>query len=98
MDLNTLELKGEKFLSSNECKYIEKENYDQEQIRLRFVNEQFSLNKIKNMTLDKYIIGKGFKNSFCYLIEYAMACLGDIGGSTAGGKYGIIFQKKEKTM
>lgn len=96
MDLKTLELKGEKFLSSNECKYIEKENYDQEQIRLRFVNEQFSLNKIKNMTLDNYIIGKGFKNSFCYLIEYAMACLGDIGGSTAGGKYGIYFSKERK--
>lgn len=69
MDLNTLELKGEKFLSSNECKYIEKENYAQEQIRLRFVNEQFTLNKIQNMTLDDYVIGKGIKDSFCYLIE-----------------------------
>lgn len=96
MDLKTLELKGKKFLSSNEYKYIESENYNQEQIRLRFVNEQFTLNKIKNMTLDDYVIGRGIKDSFCYLIEYAMAGLGDIRGSTADGKYGIYFSKERK--
>ena len=47
------------------------------------------------MTLDEYVIGKGKKDSFCYILERSLARLGNFTGSTSK-KFGVYYGKEEK--
>lgn len=62
--------------------------------RKEFV-ERFSVENIKKMDFDDYILGKGKENkSFCYLLEYGLRELGDIRFPTSI-KYRIYWSKKK---
>lgn len=61
----------------------------EEEIELKklesFLNE-FNIKKIKELTIDEYIIGKtkqGITNTFCNWIEYKLDFFGSIGGGTS---------------
>jgi hypothetical protein len=61
-----------------------------EQLRADFVAD-FPLQRIPELTLDEYVIGKGAGNrSFCYRLEREMDLLGKIVGATAF-KFGVYF-------
>ena len=62
--------------------------------RKEFV-ERFSVENIKKMDIDNYVLGKGKNNkSFCYLLEYGLRELGDIRFPTSI-KYRIYWSKKK---
>ena len=61
-----------------------------ERVRKEFVSD-YPLSKIRSLSLDEYVIGKGSDNrSFCYRLEREMDILGRILGATAF-KFGIYF-------
>jgi hypothetical protein len=74
---------------------------ERENIRLEFVSN-FPVDKIQNMELDEYVIGKQNprtgstnKQTFSYGLEDGLPGFGGVGGSPAG-KYGIFYSKKHK--
>ena len=70
-----------------------------EELRQAFVKE-YSIERIGNLLLDKYVIGKGAENrSFCYRIERELDQLGRILGAIAS-KFGVYYgkTKSNKTM
>jgi len=61
----------------------------------------FPKEKIKNLTLDQYVLGKNIngtvdKNTFCYWIDSALKSAGDVRGGrlTVIQRYGIAYDKK----
>lgn len=76
-------------------RYVTIEKTQQEHYRKReaFVNH-FTIENISKMTLDQYIIGKGFKSSFCYRIERELGPLGLITGQPSN-KFGVWFSHKK---
>ena len=62
-----------------------------EQKRKDFV-EKFPQEGILALKLDEFVIGRGSKESFCYLLENELKSLGDIHGATSL-KFGIYFGK-----
>jgi hypothetical protein len=89
MDLVLLREKQIDFLANKETWL--KNVYLTEEKRKKFV-EKFSLEKLKNMTVDEYIVGKGSHDSFCYWLETELIELGSIkGGTTAPNKFGVYF-------
>lgn len=65
-----------------------------EEKRLKFL-ELFPKERILDIELDEYVVGKGDKNSFCYWLETELRDLGSIkGGSTADKKFGVYYSKK----
>jgi hypothetical protein len=63
---------------------------DAEKLRREFVND-YPIRKIRSMSLDEFVIGKGSENrSFCYRIEREMDSLGRILGATAF-KFGVYY-------
>ncbi len=70
-----------------------------EELRQAFVKD-YSIERIANLLLDEYVIGKGADNrSFCYRIERELDQLGRILGATAS-KFGVYYgkTKSNKTM
>lgn len=91
MDVHTLKQKQVEFLE--EIENFQKSFSECEKLRKRFI-KKFPEEKILNLTLEEYIIGKGSTNSFCYWLETTLISLGKIkGGSTAGNKFGVYFGK-----
>jgi hypothetical protein len=65
---------------------------DLEKLRREF-EHKFPPNRIRNLSLDEYVEGKGNKDSFCYWVEWKTSELGRIQGSNAS-KFGVFFDKK----
>lgn len=56
----------------------------------------FNREKIANMTLDEYVMGKQIKNhNFCYGLEIALQMLGRINGAASSQKFGVYYKKDE---
>ena len=70
-------------------KDIQKEFKEIDLLRRKFVKD-FPVAKIKNLSLDEYIAGKGESSTFCNRIENELNLWGNIHGSNAG-KFGIYF-------
>jgi hypothetical protein len=65
-----------------------------ERLRSEFVT-RFNYNKIKNLSIDNYVVGHGKKDTFCYWLETKLMELGKIkGGTTADKKFGVYFSKE----
>ena len=65
-----------------------------ESLRRQFVKD-FPKNRILDLALDEFVIGKGGKNrSFCYRIERELNTLGSMRGANAR-KFGIYYSKDE---
>ncbi len=75
-------------------KELAKEFAKLNKLRERFVYS-FEINKINNLSLEKYVVGKQSKKSFCYRIETELQELGNMKGSTSD-KFGVYFGKKGK--
>ena len=61
-----------------------------EKIRSRFV-EDYPIDRIRNLTLDEYVIGRGSSNrSFCYRLEIEMKEYGGFQGARAD-KFGVYY-------
>jgi hypothetical protein len=73
--------------------YINVENEIQ---RKQFVNE-YSLDFIKKMTFENYILGQDNRDNFCYQIETGLRPLGSIQGATAS-KFGMYYSLKEQKI
>lgn len=58
-------------------------------LRKKFVKD-FPVDRIKNLSLDEYVLGKGESSSFCYRIENQLNLWGNIHGSNAR-KFGLYF-------
>jgi hypothetical protein len=57
--------------------------------------KRFNYEKIKELPIEKYVVGYGDKDTFCYWIETKLMDLGKIkGGTTAEKKFGVYFNKK----
>ncbi len=70
-----------------------KKNLERLESERRDFLKKFSVEKIKSMSVEDYVIGaKKSGNSFCYLIENRLQELGNIHGATAF-KFGIYFGK-----
>ncbi|MCT6838140.1 DUF3883 domain-containing protein [Lactobacillus rizhaonensis] len=73
---------------------FDKDSENLNQLRCDFVNK-YTLSYIKNrMKLDDFVVGKENKNSFCYELEFNLAQLGSIKGSSSK-KFGIYYSQKE---
>src|SRR5689334_7827689 len=84
------EIKGRVSLLANLDKDLWK---SAERLRSDFVKD-YSTSKIRSLTLDEFVIGKGHNNrSFCYRIEREMDSLGRILGATAL-KFGVYYGKE----
>lgn len=77
-------------------RYTKKYFESLERKRQSFVTD-FSVEKIKEMTLEEYAIGQGKKANFCYRFEIDLKDLGIMLGSPTR-KYGIFFSKAEDDM
>ena len=78
-----------------------------EKKRIEFI-KKFPSNKINNIKLDDYVIGKKKdcmimllvkkKESFCYYLENTLSDLGSIkgGSATADKKFGVYYNTKEQ--
>ncbi|GAH46182.1 unnamed protein product, partial [marine sediment metagenome] len=72
---------------------IKKDFKELERLRSKFVTK-FNYDKIKNLTIEKYVVGHGGKDTFCYWLETKLMELGKIkGGTTADKKFGVYFSK-----
>ena len=71
---------------------VVKDLQEDEKLRQHFVSD-YTLDTIKNMTIDDYVSGK--PNSFCYRIEEELIGLGSIANSYASKKYGVYFNKEQ---
>ncbi len=60
-----------------------------ESLRRKFVKD-FSTSRIRNLSLDEYVVGKGETTTFCNRIENELNPWGNIHGSNAR-KFGIYF-------
>ncbi|WP_417560743.1 hypothetical protein [Marinomonas sp.] len=75
-----------------------KESKELLKLRKRFVKD-YPIEKIRSLSLDEYVVGKGLKSSFCYRIETELNLWGNIHGSTArkfGVYYGTLGDDKNK--
>lgn len=64
------------------------------ELREQFVN-CFTLDKIKSMDINEYVIGVQNKESFCYYLERTLYELGSISGQPSY-KYGVWFSPSKK--
>jgi len=64
-----------------------------EKDRKKFI-KLFPINRIKEMTIDEFIVGKRSGDSFCYWLERKLVDLGNIYGSTAS-KFGVYYGKRK---
>jgi len=70
-------------------KNLDKGFKDIDSLRRKFVKD-FPINRIKNLSLDEYVVGKGESLSFCNRIENELNLWGNIHGSNAR-KFGLYF-------
>src|SRR4051794_19175250 len=63
---------------------------DEERAR---VLELFPLEAWPNMPVDRYALGTGDKQTFCYLLEFATPDLGSIGGGSS--RKHLVYRKSE---
>jgi 5-methylcytosine-specific restriction protein B len=66
---------------------------DLRQLREEFV-QRFPIERLADLTLEEYAIGKGNSDSFCYWLEVKTRELGSIKGGNVS-KFGIWWSKKE---
>lgn len=92
MDID--ELRTKQAIFEIDRKKINKKYFEIEKIRNDFVSK-FSLEKINNLSIDDYVVGKGSRESFCYLLENKLKSLGDMHGATSS-KFGIYYSKNNK--
>ncbi len=69
-----------------------KDREELEKLRKQF-EDKFSIDKIAQLKIDDYIVGKQNKESFCYWLETRLEELGNIHGSNAS-KFGVYYGKK----
>lgn len=67
-----------------------------EELRRSFV-KRFPRYEISNLTLNKFVQGKGSEVSFCYWVERKMTELGHIQGAPAT-KFGVYYSKKKNSF
>lgn len=91
IDIDQLRIKQAEFEGARQA--FKKDLVRLENERQNFI-KKFSFEKIKQMSLDEYVIGSKAGNSFCYLIENRLQGLGNIHGATAF-KFGIYFGKTQ---
>src|SRR5581483_315960 len=65
-----------------------------EALRSKFVSD-YSISRIRTLTIDNYVIGNGSKDTFCYRIERETDSLGRILGSRSD-KFGVYLSKEAK--
>lgn len=91
-----------KHFTDNLKKYEDDEKYFEE-FRLEFVNK-FSEDKLPNLEIDNYVIGKGNKGAFCHGLEYGndpnkpfggIASIGSIKGAFSK-RYGVYYSQSSK--
>ena len=70
---------------------IKKEEKELEELRKKFVDDYFSVESIKQMPMEDYVIGIR-KDSFCYRLENELVGLGNIHGTPAY-KFGLYYGK-----
>jgi len=91
MNIEQLRIKQLRFEKS--CQDLKKDFKKLERLRSEFVTK-FNYDKIKNLPIEKYVVGHGEKDTFCYWLETTLMKLGKIkGGSTADKKFGVYFSK-----
>jgi len=72
---------------------LRKEASKLEKLRKYFV-AKYSSDKLKQMSIEDYVVGHGSGDTFCYWLETKLMELGRIkGGSTADKKFGIYYGK-----
>lgn len=81
----------------NSCEYnraLDKEKREMPKVK-KFVKD-FSLNEIKKMRLDDYVIGNKSNKTFCYRLEVELKNICELRGrTTASQKYGIYWDKNK---
>jgi hypothetical protein len=89
MQIEELNLKKEEFDMIRDD--WEEDYKEAEGLRKKFVSD-FTIERIKRMTIDEYIVGKGNHFSFCYWLETGLKKLGNMkGGATAPQKFGVYY-------
>lgn len=66
----------------SEREQLKEELQDLKKLQKKFVDD-FTINKIKNLEIDDYVIGRNTHTSFCYRLERELDRLGTIRGATA---------------
>lgn len=66
----------------SEREHLKEELQDLKKLQKKFV-EDFPINRIKNLEIDEYVIGKNTHTSFCYRLERELDRLGTIRGATS---------------
>lgn len=90
MSIKNLKKEVKKFIAQDVNDYVAIEK-----LRFSFEN-QYDQNTILSLDIDDYVIGKGNNTTFCYQLEYALTCVGEIRGATAD-KYWVYYDDKAKT-
>lgn len=80
------------YLLSNEYKTNKENNKELQKLINQFVKD-FPLSKIRTMTMDEYVQGRGSKTSFSYRIEWELDRAGRISGSDVS-KFGVYYSAK----
>lgn len=91
MNIEQLRIKQISFEGNRQA--LKKDFKELERLRSKFVIK-FNYDKIKNLPIEKYVVGHGEKDTFCYWLETKLMKLGKIkGGTTADKKFGVYFSK-----
>jgi len=73
-------------------KEIEEDYFDESIRQIKDFNKIFTKNKIKNLTIDDYALGRNDEN-LSYWVEYSTKLVASLGGY--GSKHRLFFKKKE---
>ncbi|HUS48799.1 MAG TPA: DUF3883 domain-containing protein [Candidatus Paceibacterota bacterium] len=93
MNIEQLRIKQSSFEGNRQD--LQKDFKKLEKLRSEFV-KKFNYDKIKDLSIEKYVVGHGEKDTFCYWLETKLMELGKIkGGTTADKKFGVYFSKEE---
>ena len=91
MNIEQLRIEQRKFEGNRQA--LKKDFKELERLRSKFVMK-FNYDKIKNLAIEKYVVGHGEKDTFCYWLETKLMKLGKIkGGTTADKKFGVYFSR-----
>jgi len=92
--MHTEELRLKQAEYEADRKNINKEYIEIEKLRINFISK-FTVDKIKHLSIEEYVVGHKLKESFCYYLENFLKALGNIHGSNSF-KFGIYFGRTKK--
>ena len=71
------------------------ELYEQAEKITKQFQQRFSMDNLRSMTLEEYVVGRQSKDAFCYWLEKTADPVGGLGGGGSGFFYNVFYSEKK---